>query len=197
MLRACAIISVISVCMNTPKTFEHYPPLQYVTFTLDTLLMFLYTAEMIAKMHIRGIIKVDSIQAFYTFRVPRLCQYKDNKKNKTLFFFYVKSNTLIYATFVQVFSCWMFGTVGYRLLFVLLHVEDLNTGRTERKHLLKLHVWAVCISGLPLVIKMRNFTLLLNYCTVYYSYYTVYSYLCVRLVCDCKLHMNLWKWKVK
>ncbi|XP_067265036.1 sodium leak channel non-selective protein isoform X1 [Chanodichthys erythropterus] len=57
LLRACAIISVISVCMNTPKTFEHYPPLQYVTFTLDTLLMFLYTAEMIAKMHIRGIIK--------------------------------------------------------------------------------------------------------------------------------------------
>lgn len=44
--------------MNTPMTFEHYPPLQYVTFTLDTLLMFLYTAEMIAKMHIRGIVKV-------------------------------------------------------------------------------------------------------------------------------------------
>uniref|UniRef100_A0A8C5EDD3 Sodium leak channel NALCN n=1 Tax=Gouania willdenowi TaxID=441366 RepID=A0A8C5EDD3_GOUWI len=60
LLRACAIISVISVCMNTPKTFEHYPPLQYVTFTLDTLLMFLYTAEMIAKMHIRGIIKGDN-----------------------------------------------------------------------------------------------------------------------------------------
>uniref|UniRef100_A0AAY4EE97 Sodium leak channel NALCN n=1 Tax=Denticeps clupeoides TaxID=299321 RepID=A0AAY4EE97_9TELE len=60
LLRACAIISVISVCMNTPKTFEHYPPLQYVTFTLDTLLMFLYTAEMIAKMHIRGIVKGDN-----------------------------------------------------------------------------------------------------------------------------------------
>uniref|UniRef100_A0A8V0XFK3 Sodium leak channel NALCN n=1 Tax=Gallus gallus TaxID=9031 RepID=A0A8V0XFK3_CHICK len=60
LLRICAIISVISVCMNTPKTFEHYPPLQYVTFTLDTLLMFLYTAEMIAKMHIRGIVKGDS-----------------------------------------------------------------------------------------------------------------------------------------
>lgn len=58
LLRICAIISVISVCMNTPKTFEHYPPLQYVTFALDTLLMFLYTAEMIAKMHIRGIVKV-------------------------------------------------------------------------------------------------------------------------------------------
>ncbi|XP_029112498.1 sodium leak channel NALCN isoform X4 [Scleropages formosus] len=60
LLRACAIISVTSVCMNTPKTFEHYPPLQYVTFTLDTMLMFLYTAEMIAKMHIRGIIKGDN-----------------------------------------------------------------------------------------------------------------------------------------
>ncbi|NWQ68880.1 NALCN protein, partial [Neopipo cinnamomea] len=60
LLRICAIISVISVCMNTPKTFEHYPPLQYVTFALDTLLMFLYTAEMIAKMHIRGIVKGDS-----------------------------------------------------------------------------------------------------------------------------------------
>ncbi|KAG8586440.1 hypothetical protein GDO81_005373 [Engystomops pustulosus] len=60
LLRICAIISVISVCMNTPKTFEHYPPLQYVTIALDTLLMFLYTAEMIAKMHIRGIVKGDT-----------------------------------------------------------------------------------------------------------------------------------------
>lgn len=62
LLRICAIISVISVCMNTPMTFEHYPPLQYVTFTLDTLLMFLYTAEMIAKMHIRGIVKVSVLE---------------------------------------------------------------------------------------------------------------------------------------
>ncbi|XP_072434162.1 sodium leak channel NALCN isoform X3 [Chiloscyllium punctatum] len=60
LLRVCAIISVISVCMNTPKTFQHYPPLQYVTFALDTLLMFLYTSEMIAKMHIRGIVKGDN-----------------------------------------------------------------------------------------------------------------------------------------
>lgn len=64
LLRVCAIISVISVCMNTPVTFEHYPPLQYVTFTLDTLLMFLYTAEMIAKMHIRGIVKVSIFLSF-------------------------------------------------------------------------------------------------------------------------------------
>ncbi|RMC06779.1 hypothetical protein DUI87_16225 [Hirundo rustica rustica] len=66
LLRICAIISVISVCMNTPKTFEHYPPLQYVTFALDTLLMFLYTAEMIAKMHIRGIVKSKEIKEIKT-----------------------------------------------------------------------------------------------------------------------------------
>ena len=64
LLRICAIISVISVCMNTPMTFEHYPPLQYVTFTLDTLLMFLYTAEMIAKMDIRCIVKVSIFLSF-------------------------------------------------------------------------------------------------------------------------------------
>ncbi|KAK7831547.1 hypothetical protein U0070_015059 [Myodes glareolus] len=78
LLRICAIISVISVCMNTPMTFEHYPPLQYVTFTLDTLLMFLYTAEMIAKMHIRGIVKVfeiadivDQMSPWGMLRIPR------------------------------------------------------------------------------------------------------------------------------
>nr|DBA33104.1 TPA: hypothetical protein GDO54_000834 [Pyxicephalus adspersus] len=78
LLRICAIISVISVCMNTPKTFEHYPPLQYVTIALDTLLMFLYTAEMIAKMHIRGIVKVfeiaevvDQMSPWGMLRIPR------------------------------------------------------------------------------------------------------------------------------
>eukprot|EP00064_Thunnus_orientalis_P019139 superscaffoldBa00004661_g19253 len=75
LLRACAIISVISVCMNTPKTFEHYPPLQYVTFTLDTLLMFLYTAEMIAKMHIRGIIKVATNKGDNSYVKDRWCMF--------------------------------------------------------------------------------------------------------------------------
>lgn len=60
--------------MNTPKTFEHYPPLQYVTFALDTLLMFLYTAEMIAKMHIRGIVKVRFFTCFFN-RNPKRHAY--------------------------------------------------------------------------------------------------------------------------
>ena len=57
-LRGCALLSLVSVCINTPKTFELHPPLMYVTFTIDLFVTFMFTAEMIAKMHIRGIIKV-------------------------------------------------------------------------------------------------------------------------------------------
>ena len=57
-LRGCALLSLISVSMNTPKTFEMHAYLQYVTFSLDLVVTFLFTAEMLAKMHIRGIIKV-------------------------------------------------------------------------------------------------------------------------------------------
>lgn len=57
-LRGCALLSIISVSMNTPRTFELIGTLMYVTFSIDMVLTFLFTAEMIAKMHIRGIIKV-------------------------------------------------------------------------------------------------------------------------------------------
>lgn len=57
-LRACALLSIISVSMNTPKTFEEFPALMYITFTIDLLCMFLFTAEMVAKIHVRGLLKV-------------------------------------------------------------------------------------------------------------------------------------------
>uniref|UniRef100_A0A0L8GQ35 Ion transport domain-containing protein n=1 Tax=Octopus bimaculoides TaxID=37653 RepID=A0A0L8GQ35_OCTBM len=57
MFRVCALISMISVSMNTPKTFEYQPKLKYVTFITDLLITFLFTTEMIAEMHIRGIVK--------------------------------------------------------------------------------------------------------------------------------------------
>ncbi|XP_026282051.1 sodium leak channel NALCN isoform X2 [Frankliniella occidentalis] len=60
LMRACALLSLISVSLNTPKTFERHPPLQFVTFVTDLIVSFLYTAEMVAKMHIRGIMKGDS-----------------------------------------------------------------------------------------------------------------------------------------
>ncbi|XP_076278980.1 sodium leak channel NALCN-like isoform X4 [Lasioglossum baleicum] len=57
LMRFCALVSLISVCLNTPKTFEYYPPFQYVTFICDLIVTFLFTAEMIAKMYIRGILQ--------------------------------------------------------------------------------------------------------------------------------------------
>ncbi|XP_077301689.1 sodium leak channel non-selective protein na [Arctopsyche grandis] len=57
LMRFCALVSLMSVSMNTPKTFEKLPFLQYFTFSCDFIVTFLFTAEMIAKMHIRGILK--------------------------------------------------------------------------------------------------------------------------------------------
>ncbi|KAK9759203.1 Ion transport protein [Popillia japonica] len=53
MMRMCALISLASVSCNTPKTFEKIPPMQFITFGCDILVTVLFTAEMIAKMHIR------------------------------------------------------------------------------------------------------------------------------------------------
>ncbi|XP_041968063.1 sodium leak channel non-selective protein [Aricia agestis] len=56
-LRFCALLSLMSVSLNTPKSFEKYPYLQIITFAVDCCVTLLFTAEMIAKMHIRGILK--------------------------------------------------------------------------------------------------------------------------------------------
>ncbi|GBP70250.1 Sodium leak channel non-selective protein [Eumeta japonica] len=58
-LRLCALVSLVSVSANTPKTFERYPFVQSSTFACDCVATLLFTAEMIAKMHIRGILKGD------------------------------------------------------------------------------------------------------------------------------------------
>lgn len=57
LLRVCALISLISVCMNTPGTFDIYPSLEIGTFVTDLVVSFLFSAEMIAKMSLRGICK--------------------------------------------------------------------------------------------------------------------------------------------
>ncbi|CAH1967575.1 unnamed protein product [Acanthoscelides obtectus] len=59
LMRTCALLSLASVSCNTPKTFEKFPFLQLTTFIVDSIVTILFTAEMIAKMHIRGILKGD------------------------------------------------------------------------------------------------------------------------------------------
>ncbi|KAH9490260.1 hypothetical protein Btru_035289, partial [Bulinus truncatus] len=57
LLRLCAFLSMVSVSANTPKTFNEHPILLILTFILDLVIMVLFTAELVAKMHIRGVIK--------------------------------------------------------------------------------------------------------------------------------------------
>ncbi|XP_050511308.1 sodium leak channel NALCN isoform X1 [Diabrotica virgifera virgifera] len=59
LMRTCALLSLASVSCNTPKTFEKFHFMQTTTFSVDAVVTILFTSEMIAKMHIRGILKGD------------------------------------------------------------------------------------------------------------------------------------------
>lgn len=61
LMRFCALVALASVLLNTPKTFERYPPVQYITFFADIAVTLLFSAEMIAKMHIRGVYHVSKL----------------------------------------------------------------------------------------------------------------------------------------
>ncbi|CAF3984132.1 unnamed protein product [Rotaria sp. Silwood1] len=54
--RLTGLLSFISTCMNTPKTFEYHPFLQYTTFIIDIICAIILTIEAVAKMKIRGIL---------------------------------------------------------------------------------------------------------------------------------------------
>jgi hypothetical protein len=68
-LRLCALVSLVSVCLNTPGTFEMYPSLEYVTFCTDLLVTFFFTAELMAKIHVRGLWKVSCHQFLSTCHI--------------------------------------------------------------------------------------------------------------------------------
>ena len=65
-LRGAAVISFISVCLNTPKTFEaslgnfSLDFLQYGTLIVDSVVTLLLALEMVAKLHMRGIFRVSN-----------------------------------------------------------------------------------------------------------------------------------------
>jgi sodium leak channel non-selective protein len=69
-MRLCALVSLFSVCMNTPKTFERYPPLKFLTLFCDVSVGLLFTAEMISKIHIRGFLKGEN-----PYLKSRWCQF--------------------------------------------------------------------------------------------------------------------------
>ncbi|XP_027219949.1 sodium leak channel NALCN isoform X1 [Penaeus vannamei] len=70
LLRVCSLVSLVSVSANTPRSKELYPSLSYITFCADLVITFLFTAEMIAKMQARGILKGE-----VPYLKDRWCQY--------------------------------------------------------------------------------------------------------------------------
>ena len=55
-LRFFSIISMLSVMANTPKTFEDYPSMWYLTYVTDWITLVIFTAEMVTKIHHLGLI---------------------------------------------------------------------------------------------------------------------------------------------
>lgn len=53
-LRFCALLSLISVCSNTPHTYQMHYLVMYITFAVDAMVTICFTGEMMAKIHTRG-----------------------------------------------------------------------------------------------------------------------------------------------
>ena len=60
LFRLTGLLSFISTCMNTPKTFEYHPFLQYTTFIIDIICVTILTIEVAAKMKTRGVLTGES-----------------------------------------------------------------------------------------------------------------------------------------
>lgn len=69
-LRSCALLSLVSICLNTPDTYKKWPPLIYVTFAIDFVVTLVFTAEMLAKMRAKGIYQGE--QSYFR---DRWCQF--------------------------------------------------------------------------------------------------------------------------
>jgi len=71
LLNGCALLSLISVSVNTPKTFDIYPNLVYITLICDLTVTLIFSVEMIYKMYAFGMWRVsnifDDITNFYNY----------------------------------------------------------------------------------------------------------------------------------
>ena len=57
LIRACCFINVISVCMNTPQTFEKYPMLRYATLIIDIVTGVILACEALIKILHKGFVE--------------------------------------------------------------------------------------------------------------------------------------------
>ncbi len=80
-LRFLSFVALISVILNTPRTFEYYPPLLYVTFLADVICVIAFFAEMVAKIRDRGLLVGEK-----AYLKDKWCQF-----DATMLFFIVLS----------------------------------------------------------------------------------------------------------
>lgn len=69
-LRFLALVSLVSVILNTPKTFENYPSLLYVTYVADWVTLVAFLAEMVTKINHMGLISDER-----AYLKDRWCQF--------------------------------------------------------------------------------------------------------------------------
>lgn len=69
-LRSCALLSLVSICLNTPDTYKKWWPLIYITFAIDFFVTLVFTSEMLAKIRAKGIYHGE--QAYFR---DRWCQF--------------------------------------------------------------------------------------------------------------------------
>ena len=69
-IRICGLLSFISICANTPETFNKYAWVEYVTFASDVTTTIVFLIEMIAKVKIRGLFRGERAYLF-----DRWCQF--------------------------------------------------------------------------------------------------------------------------
>lgn len=68
--RFCALLSLVSVCANTPQTYKDAKQLIHVTFGVDTFVTLVFTAEMLAKITYRGFLRGEA-----AYIRDRWCQF--------------------------------------------------------------------------------------------------------------------------
>ena len=84
LLRSCALISMISVSMNTPATFLKYPELKYSTYVTDIIIGALFLAESIAKIRIRGFVKVSDFESSKSSNSLKVSDFESSKSSNSL-----------------------------------------------------------------------------------------------------------------
>lgn len=57
-MKIACTISLITVCLHTPKTFDLWKPLTYVVFVLDFVTLIIFIIEAIVRIHQEGFYKV-------------------------------------------------------------------------------------------------------------------------------------------